>query len=360
MDLLAGYGSDAGESDDGSPQPVQQERPVAAPGASPAREPPAAEPGKLLAGLPPPSTVQRPLFSGLPKPATRQTRKIVARFRVPIDFGPAPDVAPGSSDEEGPAKKRARSTRGLSLRDLLPAPTQEGGQHLDLGADEDDDIVPGTEDHTGMELGPGGADVGEGDAEAEVQPAGNEAYRVAPQPPPAQQPVQHGSAAHYGAAQYAAALYGAAPYAAHYGAQQYAASGPSRGHGAPAPAAAPASPGVDLLDEALAAERARAARRGAPDPLAASGVQFKEIRADSIRASDAGARAAADSARTALGAGYEARLRREAGPDPSKLARRKHQIGSLYHSAKLQELEALEKRTSGMKSKAETQRKYGW
>jgi hypothetical protein len=196
----------------------------------------------------------------------------------------------------------------------------------------------------------------------------------------------------------------------------------SHGYGAPAPAAGPAAPGVDLLDEALAAERARAARRGAPDPLAASGVQFKEvsagpgvwdlragacipapraphacrapaqldprcaamllspvsalrapqapaqhgrpasdrdractrppappatapaqIRADSIRASDAGARAAADSARTALGAGYEARLRREAGPDPSKLARRKHQIGSLYHSAKLQELEALEK-----------------
>ena len=101
MDLLAGYGSDAGESDDGSPQPLQQQRPVAAPGAAPACEPPtAAEPGKLLAGLPPPSTAQRPLFSGLPKPAARQPRKIVARFRVPINFGPAPDVALGSSDEE--------------------------------------------------------------------------------------------------------------------------------------------------------------------------------------------------------------------------------------------------------------------
>ena len=53
----------------------------------------------------------------------------------------------------------------------------------------------------------------------------------------------------------------------------------SHGYGAPAPAAGPAAPGVDLLDEALAAERARAARRGAPDPLAASGVQFKEASA---------------------------------------------------------------------------------
>ena len=79
-----------------------------------------------------------------------------------------------------------------------------------------------------MELGPGGteAGAGEGDAEAVVQHAGNEAYRVAPQPPPAQQPVQHGSAAHYRAVQYGAAHHGAAPYAEDYGAQQHAAAGP--------------------------------------------------------------------------------------------------------------------------------------
>lgn len=48
------------------------------------------------------------------------------------------------------------------------------------------------------------------------------------------------------------------------------------------------------------------------------------------------------------------------GPDPSKMAKRRHQIGSLYHYAKQKELEQLEQRSQGAKSKAETQRKYGW
>lgn len=47
--------------------------------------------------------------------------------------------------------------------------------------------------------------------------------------------------------------------------------------------------------------------------------------------------------RSALGSDYEARLRKEAGPDPGKMAKRKHQIGSLYHQAKAQELEQLER-----------------
>ena len=48
------------------------------------------------------------------------------------------------------------------------------------------------------------------------------------------------------------------------------------------------------------------------------------------------------------------------GPDPTKLSKRKHQIGSLYHLAKQKELEQLEVRAQGVKSKAESQRKYGW
>lgn len=42
------------------------------------------------------------------------------------------------------------------------------------------------------------------------------------------------------------------------------------------------------------------------------------------------------------------------------MAKRRHQIGSLYHYAKQKELEQLESRAQGSKSKAETQRKYGW
>ena len=41
---------------------------------------------------------------------------------------------------------------------------------------------------------------------------------------------------------------------------------------------------------------------------------------------------------------YESRLRREAGPAPGGKAKRKHQIGSLYHAAKMKELEMMEMR----------------
>ena len=47
------------------------------------------------------------------------------------------------------------------------------------------------------------------------------------------------------------------------------------------------------------------------------------------------AREAAQGARAALGTDYEQQLRKEAGPMPGKLSKRKHQIGSLFHQAKL-------------------------
>ena len=47
------------------------------------------------------------------------------------------------------------------------------------------------------------------------------------------------------------------------------------------------------------------------------------------------AREAAGGARAALGTEYELQLRSEAGPAPAKLAKRKHQISSLYHHAKI-------------------------
>ena len=46
-------------------------------------------------------------------------------------------------------------------------------------------------------------------------------------------------------------------------------------------------------------------------------------------------REAAGGARAALGTDYELQLRSEAGPVPAKLAKRKHQISSLYHHAKI-------------------------
>ncbi|XP_017983923.1 PREDICTED: proline-rich protein PRCC [Theobroma cacao] len=45
---------------------------------------------------------------------------------------------------------------------------------------------------------------------------------------------------------------------------------------------------------------------------------------------------------------------------PSKLHKRKHQIGSLYFDMKQKEMELQERRSRGLLTKAETQAKYGW
>ncbi|RVW16190.1 hypothetical protein CK203_074313 [Vitis vinifera] len=45
---------------------------------------------------------------------------------------------------------------------------------------------------------------------------------------------------------------------------------------------------------------------------------------------------------------------------PTKLHKRKHQIGSLYFDMKQKEMELSERRAKGFLTKAETQAKYGW
>lgn len=45
---------------------------------------------------------------------------------------------------------------------------------------------------------------------------------------------------------------------------------------------------------------------------------------------------------------------------PSKIHRRKHQIGTLLHDMKSKEMELLERRAKGNLTKAETHAKYGW
>ncbi|KAL9260360.1 hypothetical protein AKJ16_DCAP15696 [Drosera capensis] len=45
---------------------------------------------------------------------------------------------------------------------------------------------------------------------------------------------------------------------------------------------------------------------------------------------------------------------------PSKLQKRKHQIGSLFYDMKQKEMELAERRSRGFLTKAETQAKYGW
>jgi proline-rich protein PRCC len=42
------------------------------------------------------------------------------------------------------------------------------------------------------------------------------------------------------------------------------------------------------------------------------------------------------------------------------MAKRKHQIGTLFHNARMNELKLMEQKAAGIKSKAETAGKYGW
>ena len=60
-----------------------------------------------------------------------------------------------------------------------------------------------------------------------------------------------------------------------------------------------------------------------------------QVNQEKLRYVNPAAREAMNATRTAFGADYEARLRAEAGAAPDKLSRRKHQISSLYHNAKM-------------------------
>ena len=94
-----------------------------------------------------------------------------------------------------------------------------------------------------------------------------------------------------------------------------------------------------------------------------SGVHMKEISGAALRSQGVSSSIADLSGmRAALGAEYENKLRSEAGRvgTVSKLAKRKNQLSSLFVAAKSEELDLIEKQALGMKTKAETQKKYGW
>ena len=63
-----------------------------------------------------------------------------------------------------------------------------------------------------------------------------------------------------------------------------------------------------------------------------------------------------------MGSEHAKRLQQETSgkQEPSKRQKQRHQINSLYHQARLTELQDMEKKAQGTKSKAETVAKYGW
>ena len=119
------------------------------------------------------------------------------------------------------------------------------------------------------------------------------------------------------------------------------------------PASAPASASApdQLLFRALEEERCtRGGRFETPAVWEVSAAELTAGREQAERATQ----------NLAFGPEHEAKLRTEAGNKPSDVARRKHQIGSLLHDAKVQELKLMEGRAQGLKSKSQTRAKYGW
>lgn len=248
-------------------------------------------------------------------------KRIVAKFSCPIDYGDAivVDQKGLDSDEEG-SNQRQRKKKRLSAQNqdlhstsivkLLPPPQKalkpgniNQSKLTAADSDEDDDgYIPGLEDRTGMTLGQrwGGGDEEEDQELEAVVSSQHELSGMGGVPP------------HNGG-------------------------------------------GVDHLHT----EWFQRMDEGERDE---HGIKFKEISGASLRYMDPSARAEADGIRAALGPDYEGKLRVDAAKvgGVSKMARRRHQLSSLYVQAKEQELEQLEKRATGMKTKAETQRKYGW
>ena len=112
-------------------------------------------------------------------------------------------------------------------------------------------------------------------------------------------------------------------------------------------------------DAQLASALEEAALRGGGGGVAGLPL-MREVSAAQLTAGRERLLATQSATGAAFGPDYEAKLRASAGDKPSDVARRKHQIGSLLHDAKVQELKALEGRLQGMKTKRETMAKYGW
>lgn len=353
MDLLVGYGSDSGSEPDSPQAPIPTTTPISAapPVTSLATAPRTSAPEPVLNGiptlfdLPTPANERAPLFTGLPMPAIRRKR-ITAKFSCPIDYGDVPTTNANDDDDDDLERAHKRMKRaggggnkGMSITDFLPSPKNTNAplssilinkNEKVLGGGmsyEDDDIVPGAEDLTGMYLGKGDGEPADEGGDLLEQPT------VGP-------PI--------------VAAAGQTHVRGVYDGQEYIYDTMNRQYYYPDP-----NPSAAQQDYKHGEPKDAFATTSADLP---GGIQFKEISGAQLRHMDPGQRAELNALRSALGDDYEYKLKSEAAKvgAVSKSAKRKNQLSSLYVQAKEQELEDMEKRTTGAKTKAETQRKYGW
>ena len=344
MDLLAAYGSDSEHS--GNEAEYQAPEPKA-PSLPP---PPPVAPITSLADLPIPQSERQSFFPGLPKaplllPVRR--KRIPPKFGCGIEYGDALDGGGAGKDKEEEEEeeeeadrrkkkmKQGNNSRGLSLAEFLPPPKNAkggasggggggtiGGGGVDV---DDDDIIPGADDPVAMFLG-NKEEEDEGD-DAPVPP-------LAPlAPPPSLQPQQRHVRGEYNGQEY---IYDTVTGQYYYPEQE------------------PQQQQPHYADDASFFNDGNQHNDQQP--------RFKEINAAELRYMAPGQRAEINAMRSALGDDYEVRLKSEAAKvgSVSQLAKRRHQLSSLYVQAKEQELEDIEKKVGGATKKAETKRKYGW
>lgn len=112
----------------------------------------------------------------------------------------------------------------------------------------------------------------------------------------------------------------------------------------------------DFLDEELCERFLAQLKKG----YASYTFNLSEVNADAILTQHTRSEKVCNAAQIVYGTDFERKIRLMAGPDPGKVAKRKHQIGSLYYQAQLMELDLIDKQSQRMKSKASTASKYGW
>ncbi|KAG1670170.1 hypothetical protein FOA52_000882 [Chlamydomonas sp. UWO 241] len=297
---------------------------------------------------------------------------LVFHFLRRDPLNPAPLQAASDSEEEESATQAAKRLKGVGkpkvkLTDYLPAPKNAGeGNMLGGGTGGGPGKRPAA---AAAKLPPdffgGGADGGSaggsgrgayGGGGGGGGGGGNEAYRIDDGAATGAAAVQHPADAYTVDAGPSLAP---ADYASYYPATAHNSGGPSKSWD-----------GSGGSGGSGAQQKAGGGGGGGKKPLAAdefelpvelAGVQFKEVSQASLRYVAPGQAAEQGGLASALGSDYANQLRAQAATcKGTGKANQKHQIGTLLHNAKMAEIDMLEGKSRGMKTKRETQAKYGW
>ncbi|KAL2650084.1 hypothetical protein R1flu_018212 [Riccia fluitans] len=328
------------------------------------------EQAPLFSKLPPPGHSTRLSLASLPPPSKSTKKKV--EFKPPVNLSLL--ESRDDDDEEERRKKRSKvsevnkpesGAKAGGLAALLPPPKNSLGSGLAFGGGG-----LGGGRRTAMETAPStvkdvnlsnkrvesAAAVGSSDAQVRVETQYHYSSKPgqgssAPSPSYSEPGVRVPEGNYAGDVDYHSNS-GLQNYSADGGYQNGAQQGYtswdySDAHGIAAQPATSVVP--DPLAEVLQRERRKG--RNVPPP------QMIEVK----QADLTGGKVREDQLRTtgiAFGPTYQPV---SAGKDkPSKLLRRKHQIGALYFDMKSKEMELLDRRSKGNLTKAETQAKYGW